>query len=181
MNDQLDVLQEVVAGLEQGGIAYMVSGSTALNYYAEPRMTRDIDIVIELGPHETARFEQIFSGDFYLDTAVVEQAVRDRGMFNLIHFGRVVKVDFIVRKDSEYRRLEFSRRRRVEVEGLTLHLVSPEDLILSKLDWARQGPSELQLKDVQSIVASVPDLDWHYIRSWAGKLGLLPLLEKAIG
>jgi hypothetical protein len=120
MNDQLDVLREIIAGLEQGGIAYMVSGSTALNYYAEPRMTRDIDIVIELGPHETARFE-------------------------------------------------------------TLHLVSPEDLILSKLEWTRQGPSELQLRDVHSVVDSVPNLDWHYIRSWAGKLGLLPLLEKAIG
>ncbi len=181
MNDQLDVLREVVAGLDQAGIAYMVSGSTALNYYAEPRMTRDIDIVIELGPHETARFEQIFSDDFYLDKAVIEQAVRDRGMFNLIHLGRVVKVDFIVRKDSEYRRLEFSRRRRVEAEGLTLHLVSPEDLILSKLEWARQGPSELQLRDVHSVVDSVPNLDWHYIRSWAGTLELLPLLEKAIG
>jgi hypothetical protein len=181
MNDQLDVLREVVAGLDQAGIAYMVSGSTALNYYAEPRMTRDIDIVIELGPHETARFEQIFSGGFYLDKEVIEQAVRDRGMFNLIHLGRVVKVDFIVRKDSEYRRLEFSRRRRVEAEGLTLHLVSPEDLILSKLEWIRQGPSELQLRDVQSVVASVPDLDWPYLRSWAGTLGLLPLLEKAVG
>ena len=159
----------------------MVSGSTALNYYAEPRMTRDIDIVIELGPHETARFEQVFSRDFYLDRAVIEQAVRDRGMFNLIHLERVVKVDFIVRKDSEYRRLEFSRRRRVEAEGLTLHLGSPEDLILSKLEWIRQGPSELQLKDVQSLVASVPNLDWHYLRTWAGRLGLAPLLEKAVG
>ena len=88
---------------------------------------------------------------------------------------------FIVRKDSEYRRLEFARRHRVEAEGLPLHLVSPEDLILSKLEWARQGSSELQLKDVQSVVASVPDLDWTYIRFWAAKLGLVPLLEKAVG
>jgi hypothetical protein len=181
MNDQLEVLREVVAGLDQAGIAYMVSGSTALNYYAEPRMTRDIDIVIELGSHETARFEQVFGDNFYLDKAVVEQAVSDRGMFNLIHLGRVVKVDFIVRKESEYRRLEFSRRRRVEAEGFTLHVVSPEDLILSKLEWARQGPSELQLRDVRSVVDAVPDLDWHYIRSWAGTLGLFPLLERVIG
>ena len=51
MNDQLDVLREIVERLDRAGIACMVSGSTALNYYAEPRMTRDIDIVIELGPH----------------------------------------------------------------------------------------------------------------------------------
>jgi len=145
MNDQLDVLREVIARLEQAEIAYMVSGSTALNYYAEPRMTRDIDIVIELGPNGTSRFEQIFIGEFYLDRSVIDRAVKDRGMFNLIHLGRVVKVDFIVRKDSEYRRLEFTRRRRVEAEGLALHMVSPEDLILSKLEWARQGPSELQV------------------------------------
>ena len=67
MNDQLDVLREVVERLDQAGIACMVSGSMALNYYAEPRMTRDIDIVIELGPQATARFEQIFRDDFYLD------------------------------------------------------------------------------------------------------------------
>jgi len=145
MNDQLDVLREVIARLEQAEIAYMVSGSTALNYYAEPRMTRDIDIVIELGPNGTSRFEQIFIGEFYLDRSVIDRAVKDRGMFNLIHLGRVVKVDFIVRKDSEYRRLEFTRRHRVEAEGLALHMVSPEDLMLSKLEWARQGPSELQV------------------------------------
>jgi len=145
MNDQLDVLREVIARLEQAEIAYMVSGSTALNYYAEPRMTRDIDIVIELGPNGTSRFEQIFIGEFYLDRSVIDRAVKDRGMFKLIHVGRVVKVDFIVRKDSEYRRLEFTRRHRVEAEGLALHMVSPEDLMLSKLEWARQGPSELQV------------------------------------
>ncbi len=88
-----------------------------LNYYAVPRMTRDIDIVVELGPDDAGRLVRLFETDFYIEPGAVRRAVTTRGMFNVIHDRFVVKVDFVVRKDSEYRREEFARRRRVEVEG----------------------------------------------------------------
>ena len=66
-------------------------------------------------------------------------AIAGRGAFNLIHQAYVIKVDCIVRKDSDYHRTEFARQRRGSIEGHGLALVAPEDLIISKL--ARPRPA----------------------------------------
>src|SRR3989441_10233356 len=106
----------VTGRLEAAGIAYMVTGSFAANYYAVPRMTRDIDLVVELSAAAADRFCALFEGEFYLDRDAVASAIVERGAFNLIHEAHVVKVDCIVRKESDYRRTEFSRRLRRSIE-----------------------------------------------------------------
>lgn len=133
MSDELEVLKLVAQRLDGMAIPYMVSGSMAMNYYAEPRMTRDIDVVVALEPSDAARVVAAFGDDFYLDEDALRGAIAQRGTFNLIHDQRVVKVDFIVRKDTEFRRTEFSRRRPVRIDDSTVWIVSPEDLLLSKL------------------------------------------------
>jgi hypothetical protein len=84
MSEELDVLKEVARHLERAGIAYMITGSIAANFYTVPRMTRDINIVAELGEQDVTRFISLFENDYYLDRQTVEQAVRTKGMFNLI-------------------------------------------------------------------------------------------------
>jgi hypothetical protein len=130
VSEELEVLKTVARRLDEARIAYMLTGSMALNYYAVPRMTRDIDVVVELGPDDADRVIRLFETDFYIDPDAVRRAVATRGMFNLIHDRFVVKVDFVVRKDSEYRREEFARRRQVDVEGQPLWIVTPEDLVI---------------------------------------------------
>jgi hypothetical protein len=178
VTEELEVLTTVTGRLEAAGIAYMVTGSFAANYYAVPRMTRDIDLVVELSAGDADRFCTLFEGDFYLDRAAVRAAITDRGAFNLTH---VVKVDCIVRKDSEYRRTEFARQRRGPIEGHEVALVAPEDLIISKLDWMRETRSEVQLGDVRNLLRSVPDLDEPYLAHWTERLGLDALYREALG
>lgn len=139
LSEELEVLKEVARSLDEAGIAYMVTGSIAANFYTVPRMTRDIDIVVELSDRDVDRFIGIFEKDFYLEPETIEAEVRKKGMFNLIHNEHVIKIDFVVRKESEYRRKEFSRKRKVSVDDQDIYVVSPEDLILSKLDWAKEG------------------------------------------
>jgi hypothetical protein len=180
MTDELDVLRIVTERLDAAGIPYMLTGSMAGNYYAVPRMTRDIDLVVELSAPDAERVCALFEADFYLEPEAVRDAIADRGAFNLIHEDRVVKVDCLVRKDTEYRREEFRRRRPVAVEGMRLHIVTPEDLIISKLEWARDSRSPLQLADVRSLVA-VADLDHDYLSTWLGRLGLEALYREVAG
>jgi hypothetical protein len=146
MSEQLDLLREVLPRLEAAAIPYMVSGSVAASFYAPPRMTRDIDVVVELQPADVDRFVGLFDSAFYLDVHDVRQAVQRRDMFNAIHLPTMGKLDFIVRKDEEYRRLELSRRRPMELGGARVWVTAPEDLILSKLHWARVSRSQLQLE-----------------------------------
>jgi predicted nucleotidyltransferase len=100
-------------------------------------------------------------------------------MFNIIHNEWVVKADFIIRKDEEYRREEFARRQKVVIENMTIFVVSVEDLILSKLVWGKKSQSELQLQDVRQMISTVSGLDWEYMKKWATVLGIDALLKKA--
>ena len=181
MSEELEVLKTVAQRLATGGIAYMVTGSMAVNYYAVPRMTRDIDVVVELSPQDTDRICNIFQNDFYIDRDAVQRSIDEKGMFNIIHSALVIKVDFVVRKDSDYRLTEFSRKRRVSVEGQDVFIVAPEDLIISKLDWARDTRSEVQLTDVRNLLARVKDLDRNYLSRWVSRLGLEPLYREVSG
>ncbi len=99
-------------------------------------------------------------------------------MFNMIHNALVVKVDCVVRKETEYRREEFARRRAVSVAGQMVFIVSPEDLILSKLDWAKESRSQMQLDDVRNLLRSVQGLDTEYLNRWADRLGLTALYQE---
>ena len=88
----------------------------------------------------------------------------------------MVKIDLIPRKDSDYRRAEFERRRRVELAGVELWIVSVEDLIISKLEWSLESRSEQQRRDV-GLLLEAP-LDRAYLDGWAARLGLQAWLKE---
>jgi len=172
VNPEAEVLTDTAHRLETAGIPYMITGSVAANFYAFPRMTRDIDIVIEADRSDIDRLLPLFNADFYIDRDSAAEAVDGKSMFNVIHNEHLLKIDFIIRKDSAYRKLEFERRRKAEIEGVGVFIVSPEDLILSKLDWAKDSRSEMQLGDVKNLIRQVKNLDIPYIEKWVRSLGL---------
>lgn len=178
MGDELLILQRVVSDLETARIHYMVTGSIALAVYAEPRMTRDADIVIELAPTDVDRFVELFEKEFHCDRDRIRDAVDRHSMFNLIHTKTIVKIDYVVRKDTPFRIEEFGRRRQVDVAGHQLWVVTREDLILSKLDWARDSRSEIQLRDVRLLLATDAGLDNEYLDRWAAVLGVSTTLAE---
>ena len=181
MSEELEVLKIDAERLRQAGIPYMVTGSVAMNHYAVPRMTRDIDLVVELSAPDVDRVWRLFEDDFYVDRQAVQRAVEFPAAFNTIHTALVVKVDVVVRRDTEYRRTEFERRRRFMIEGQEVFVVAPEDLILSKLEWARDSKSVLQLADVRNLAECVVDLDRQYLAEWLERLGLSALYQEATG
>ena len=178
MTDQFSILKLVAERLDALGIPYMLTGSIAAGYYAQPRMTRDIDLVVELEPGDAERIAGVFTPEFNCDVDVIRGAIARQSLFNLIHVEAVAKVDFVVRKDIPYRREEFRRRRHVEIGGHPLWIVSAEDLILSKLAWAKTSRSEMQLRDVRQLLTSVPTLDQTYLDRWAANLTVTDLLRE---
>lgn len=178
MSAELEVLQDAIARLDRAGIAYMLTGSVALSYYAEPRMTRDIDLVVELADRDPKSIVALFAPDYYVSEADVGRAIAARTMFNVLHLGKVVKLDLIVRKETAYRRREFERRRRVQMPGFEAWIVSREDLILSKLAWAKDSGSELQMRDVGALLAA--GADEAYLRRYAEELSVATLLASAL-
>lgn len=180
MSQEFEVLKLVCNRLEIADIPYMLTGSLAAHFYAVPRMTRDIDIVIELLKPEMDRFFQLFKSDFYIVKDSISEAIENQGMFNMIHNDSIFKVDFIIRKDSSYRNAEFQRRCHLRLGDLESWVVSPEDLILSKLFWAKDSLSELQLNDVRNLFSAIKNLDKDYINKWVKKLELMHVYEKVL-
>ncbi len=178
MSIELNILKQVCSQLDTQGISYMLTGSFAANFYAVPRMTRDIDIVIEIKMKEADKIYQIFQKDFYVDKIAIGEAIQRQSIFNIIHNEYVFKIDFIVRKDDEYRLVEFKRKRRIKLDNVSIWIVSPEDLIISKLYWAKDSLSEMQIKDVKNLLLTMHQLDHDYIREWVNKLNLEVLYEK---
>lgn len=177
----MEVLKIVARGLDGAGIGYLVSGSIAANCYTEPRMTRDIDVVVRLGKEDVERFAAIFEKEFYLDRKMIESEVARKGMFNIIHNGYVVKVDFIIEKAIGSGGDAFARRKKIVVEGVPIWIIGAEDLIIAKLLWARRSGSEMQLRDVRNLMASVSDLDCGYLERQIEDRGLSDMYREIKG
>lgn len=156
----------------------MLTGSMAMNFYAQPRMTRDIDVVVEIGGEDVDSILHLFSGDYYISAENVRESISCESMFNIIHLESVIKVDCIVRKSSEYRRTEFARRRRIKLSDFDTWIVTKEDLIISKLFWAKDSHSELQLRDVKKLLAT--GFDAAYLEKWTQELGLVTLWQECL-
>jgi len=176
--NEIDIVRDISRRFEQAGIAYMLTGSMAMNYYAQPRMTRDIDVVIAIGPEDVGRVAALFRPDYYVSEENIRESLAHESIFNLIHQESVIKVDCIIRQSSDYRRVEFERRERISILDFTTFIVSKEDLIISKLFWAKNSHSEIQLADVQNLLSTGYDAD--YLQHWTEELGLDNLLNECL-
>ena len=179
MKTELDVLRDVSQRLESGGVEFMLTGSMAMNFYAQPRMTRDIDLVVKLASNQTESFIHLFESEYYVDRHAVATAIAHRSVFNLIHNETIIKFDCIILKDQQYRQEEFARRKKIRLGDFETWIVTREDLILSKLHWAKDSKSELQFRDVKNLLS--PDCDMPYLYSRAEELGVKSLLKEMAG
>ncbi len=170
--DELQTLIKVCRLLEDSGLQYMLTGSMAMSAYGIPRMTRDIDIVVAVQAEDISKLVHAFAENFFFQSEAAMRAIQDQTIFNVFDIKNMIKVDIVIRKNSAYRRNEFDRRKQIAVESCLLWIVSPEDLIISKLDWAKESRSEMQLLDVKNLLACVADLDEPYLHRWIKELGL---------
>jgi hypothetical protein len=167
----VEFFQKITDVLNKNEIPYMLSGSVAMSLYIVPRATRDFDFIIHLQSQDIDRFVENFKDGYYCDKEAVQDAVKRRSMFNIIDHVSGFKADFVVLKNEPFRQNEFTRRIQMEFFGKTIYVVSPEDLIISKLIWIQDYQSPLQMEDIKNLVLS-ENLDWAYINQWVAKLNL---------
>jgi hypothetical protein len=174
-----EALQFVLNKLEVNGIDYMLTGSFASNMHGVPRTTYDADIVIEVESGFLEGFVRSLGDEFYVSGEAAKEAVSSRSMFNVIHLGTGFKVDFIVRKTRPFSKEEFSRREKGVFLGESRWFATPEDVILSKLEWAKLGGSERQFLDAVNVAKVQGEkLDRSYLEKWAKELGIQKLLKR---
>ena len=159
------------------GLRWMLTGSAASAFWAPARASVDIDVVLDCDGFEESTFAATLGAEYLVDSEMVRTAVATRRMFNLIPLAGGTKVDVIPLRDEPFEAACFARRRRVAVDEVDVFVESPEDVIVSKLQWARESLSARQLADVRTLLATVPDLDTEYIDGWVLRLGLQPVVD----
>jgi len=175
----MNIERGVLDRLEQLPGRWYLTGSWALAAYAEPRMTRVIDIVVEATRTDyESRIRPTFDGDFLVNDPI---DLGGRWMGGLIHRVELVRVDLMFGRTDAWARSAMDRRVRLDHPTLgPVWILTAEDLVLAKLEWS-EGTSELQLRDVRSIVRLVEALDWPYLERYAAALAISERLEAVRG
>jgi hypothetical protein len=177
----------VVAALEELGVRYHIGGSVASSAHGIARATVDVDLVVELPLESAHPLTQRLAPAFYVDEESIRSAIRDRESFNLIHLATMVKVDVYVSKDRPFDRQAQDRARPERLHedpgSRTFYVESPEDVILSKLQWYRAGgeASRKQWSDVVGVLkAQAGSLDLAHLTKWAAIVGVSDLVSRAL-
>jgi hypothetical protein len=178
-----ELLADIAGRLGAADIPYMVTGSMASSFHGEPRATRDLDLVIDPTPDSLRRFAIALPPErFYVSPEAASEALARRTQFNVIEIATGWKIDFVIRKDRPFSREELGRRERVEVFGTQAYVASAEDTIIAKLEWARAGDPDRQLRDVEGILAVSGDhIDRAYLDRWIRELDLAEMWSQVRG
>ncbi len=178
-----DLLGLLVEALEDSGVEYFVVGAMASSTYGEPRSTRDVDVVVDLRPDQIPALVARFPAPhFYVSEEGARRAAEHRDMFNILHPASGLKIDLIIRKADAFDDSRFRRRRRLRVlPDRQVYLASPEDVILKKLVFYKEGGSEKHLRDVAGILqVSGRALDRAYLARWARRLGVAEIWRRVL-
>lgn len=167
-------LKEVIRIFEESGIEYMIVESVAGAIYGEPRLTRDLDLVLAASPAMADSFQKRFcAADFYVPPVeIISQEMVRGGQVNLLHHKSGLKVDLVFRKSNAHAITEFNRRRRIEIlTEVEAWVAAPEDIIIAKLRFYREGQSAKHLTDIRGIIANTA-IDQSYLDEWIKALRL---------
>lgn len=178
--EQEKLLHDIAEILKKLDIPYIITGGIAVVVWGRPRFTADIDIVIELLPAKLdvlAKELLKIDKDVYVDKKSMQSALVRKGEFNFIHPASGLKADFWILRNDAFDKERMRRRIKKNIAGTDIYLTTPEDLILIKLLWSKDSGSELQLRDVESILKFQKKLDLRYIRKWAKEHGTLLTFE----
>lgn len=176
---QEETLKKIIKGLQKLKTPYMLVGALAVNYYGKIRLTHDIDIVIEINSFKKGLFVKEFQDEFYVSSEAISEAIRRKSSYNLIHNKSGLKIDFWLVKRDEYSQFRFKRRRETRIYNLRVNIISPEDLIITKLAWWQKSGSEKHFEDALGVYQiQKGSLDEEYIKRWVVKQGIFELWQK---
>lgn len=181
ISSQEKLLIEIVKILDNLEIKYFITGGFAVSVWGQPRATFDIDIVVKIIEPQAYKLAKAWRDIFkagYADEDAIKEAIKNKSEFNFIDPNSNLKVDFWVAKENN-NPPEFENRKPEKISGRNVFFISPEDLILSKLQWYKLSDSERHIDDIKSIFQiSKERIDKKYLNYWVNKLGLGEIIKE---
>lgn len=185
-NEPIEVTLKVTGVFETMGVPYLIGGSLASTLYGMVRTTQDSDIVAEMRTEHLEPFVAALQEEFYVDDEMIAESIQHYSSFNIIHRETMFKVDVFIPRPRPFLQSQLERAQRQTFQfdtEVSARFASPEDTILSKLEWYRLGGevSERQWRDILGILKTrAGELDMDYLRQWAQELKIMDLLERTL-
>jgi hypothetical protein len=183
--DLVAAVAPVADALDALGVPYYLAGSVISSLHGVARATADVDVVAALRPVHADALADRLAEAYYADAEVIAEAIARRAMFNVIHLATMMKVDVYIAATD----FDSSALSRHQLDSLVrapdarlFSVATAEDVILHKLTWFRDGgqTSDRQWNDVVGVLRVQRGLDLTFLRDWAGRLGVIDLLERAL-
>jgi hypothetical protein len=168
------LLQTLAAALRTAKIPFMLTGSVAAAYHGAGRATLNLDVVIDPNPEQLeALVRAIDASGHYVSIDAAREAMTNHSMFNVVDPDSGWKADLIVRKPRQFSETDLARRQPIDFFGVEIDVATLEDVVLSKLEWAKLGGSARQLDDVRTLLRVRGDeFDTAYAMPWIAALGI---------
>jgi hypothetical protein len=185
-NEPVEVTLKVTAVFELLSVPYLIGGSLASTLHGMVRTTQNADIIAEMRLEHLNPFVSALQDEFHVDAAMIAESIQRNSSFNIIHRDSMFKVDVFIPPARPFLSSELARAQRqtfIFEKEVSAKFASPEDVILSKLEWYRMGGevSERQWRDVLGVLKTrAGEIDLDYMRKWSGELNVSDLLEKAL-
>ena len=185
-NEPIEVTLKVTNIFEKLGVPYLIGGSLASTLYGMVRTTQDSDIVAEMRLEHVKPFVSALQAEFYIDDEMIVESIQRNSSFNIIHREAMFKVDVFIPRPRPFLQSQLARALRQDFtfeSEVSARFASPEDTILSKLEWYRMGGevSDRQWRDILGVMKTrADDLDLAYLQKWAKELRVSDLLKRAL-
>lgn len=184
--DPIAVTLKVTSVLDSLRVPYFIGGSLASSFHGMVRTTQDADIIARLRKSDAEPLTIALQDEFFVDAEMVASAIAKHASFNILHKETMFKVDVFVPIESKFTEQQFDRSRSatlsLETDAKAM-IASPEDTILAKLDWYKQGgqTSERQWRDILGLLeVQKGSLEIDYLKKTAAQLGVAELLSSAL-
>lgn len=180
----VEAVTAAIDALDRAAIPYMLVGSFSSNYYGIPRSTKDADFVIELGDKSIASLASLLPPGMTIDAQASFETITGSTRYEAVVRGLPFRIEFFLLSDDPHHQERFARRRPAELCGRSVHVPSPEDVIIQKLKWIKLAKRNKDIDDVRNVLAvRRADFDWDYIHRWCdahGTRGMLDEIRRSI-
>ncbi len=175
--EDVEAARRFILALEESRTQYMLVGSLSSILYSYPRTTKDVDVVFQAPSGMASRLMQLLGPEFRLDRQMMFETITGTYRQVIEVVDSVFKLELFRLSDDAHDQVRFTRKRKAIVEPLNLEVwvPTPEDVIVTKLRWARNKDRE----DVAAVIGVQGNaIDWDYVHHWTEQHGTRKLLDE---
>ncbi|MGD8778968.1 MAG: hypothetical protein PVH88_08400 [Ignavibacteria bacterium] len=158
----LNLFEIFTSRFHKARIQFVISGSVASIVYGDPRVTHDIDLVVDISKSQIDQLIFNFPLEqFYLppkDVLNLEVNRENRGHFNIIHNETGFKADVYLCGSDKFLKWAIDNAQIIKFNDNDFPIAPIEYVIIKKLEFYKEGKAQKHLNDIVAMLRESKEL-----------------------